>query len=166
MSNITNKKKSIEELLKSHNLSNSTRRSVTHKLSSGLYRNTNLNGVHKKLFREITAKQETRRNRNTNYKGEIITLLQNKYVTFAQRLWFKTQLRFYKNNNNLKTYIKQLKKSICENEQKALKDEEVERREDSRTVKYGEEYGKNINRNNIGYQESQFEFCPVRNANA
>ena len=95
------------------------------------------------------------------------SLLNNKYVTTPQKLWFQTKLRIYKNtNDNLKTYIKQLKKSICENEQNALKDEEVERRETRRTVKYGEKYGKNINRNNIGYQESQFEFCPVRNANA
>ena len=109
---------------------------------------------------------QTRRN-VTNFRSKVKSLLNNKYVTTPQKLWFQTKLRIYKNtNDNLKTYIKQLKKSICENEQNALKDEEVERRETRRTVKYGEKYGKNINRNNIGYQESQFEFCPVRNANA
>ena len=109
---------------------------------------------------------QTRRN-VTNFRSKVKSLLNNKYVTTPQKLWFQTKLRIYKNtNDNLKTYIKQLKTSICENEQNALKDEEVERRETRRTVKYGEKYGKNINRNNIGYQESQFEFCPVRNANA
>ena len=109
---------------------------------------------------------QTRRN-VTNFRSKVKSLLNKKYVTTPQKLWFQTKLRIYKNtNDNLKTYIKQLKKSICENEQNALKDEEVERRETRRTVKYGEKYGKNINRNNIGYQESQFEFCPVRNANA
>lgn len=119
--------------------------------------------------RRRNIKENTRQTRRnvTNFRSEIKSLLKNKYVTTPQRLWFRVKLRIYKNtNDNLKTYIKQLKTSICENEQNALKDEEVERREASRTVKYGEEYGKNINRNNIGYQESQFEFCPVRNANA
>ena len=95
------------------------------------------------------------------------SLLKNNYVTTPQKLWFLTKLKIYKNtNDNLKTYIKQLKTSICENEQNALKDKEVERREASRTVEYGEEYEKNITRKNISHQPSAYGFCSDINANA
>jgi hypothetical protein len=72
MSNIV---KGIEELLKSPNISNNTRRSVTHKLRSGLYRNTNLIRVHRNLYTRITAKQEAARIKKV--KENIESLLKN-----------------------------------------------------------------------------------------
>jgi len=138
-----------------------TRRGNTrkHKVALGFYPKNNSHA-------RPTNNSQTRRN-VTNYRSEVKNLLNNKYVTTPQKLWFKTKLRIYKNtNDNLKIYIKQLKTSICENEQNALKDKEIERREARRTVKYGEEYGKNITRENISRQPSEHGFCSDINTNA
>jgi hypothetical protein len=130
-----------------------------HKVALGFYPKNNSHA-------RPTNNSQTRRN-VTNYRSEVITLLKNEYLITPQKLWFKTKLSIYKNtNDNLKTYIKQLKASICENEQNALKDKEIERREARRTVKYGEEYGKNITRENISRQPSAYGFCDDINANA
>ena len=114
-----------------------------------------------------SKKSQTRRNL-PKYKSEVINLLNNEYLTTPQKLWFYTKLKIYKNtNDNLKTYIKQLKASICENEQNALKDKEIERREARRrTVKYGEKYEKNITREKISPRPSAYGFCDDINANA
>jgi hypothetical protein len=138
-----------------------TRRGNTrkHKIALGFYQNNNSQA-------RLNNNSQTRRN-VTNYKSEVKSLLKNKYVTTPLKLWFQTKLRIYKNtNDNLKTYIKQLKTSICENEQNVLKDIEIEKREGRRTVKYGEEYEKNITRENISHQPSAYGFCSDINTNA
>ena len=123
-----------------------------HKVALGFYPKNNSHA-------RPTNNSQTRRN-VTNYRSEVKNLLKNKYVTTPQKLWFKTKLRIYKNtNDNLKTHIKQLKASICENEQNALKDKEIERMEALRTVNYGEEYGTNITREHISRQPSAHGFC-------
>jgi hypothetical protein len=138
-----------------------TRRGNTrkHKVALGFYPKNNSHA-------RPTNNSQTRRN-VTNYRSEVKNLLKNKYVTTPQKLWFQTKLRIYKNtNDNLKTYIKQLKASICENEQNALKDAEVERLEGLRTVKYGEKYEKNITREQISYQPSEYDYCRDIKTNA
>jgi hypothetical protein len=96
-----NKQQGIRNILKIANISNSNKKKITRRLDH--YKNKNLNDLHERLFKGITArnqrkenqKQENQYSKDQKLKS-INELLQDKYISWATKLKYNLLKPYFK----------------------------------------------------------------------
>ena len=143
----------ILKMLNNSNYTNHNKKVIRTRVSNPKRYGKYLNNIHSKLFRNKTAKNESRR-----LISELDGLLKHKLLSKVTLTLISLKLNTYDTSNkNLEAYITQAKDSICEHEQSIKRDK-----------KEGELNGPNMEEGfkSIGPQPSNISFCPMYRANA